>query len=367
MQKHNKPHPQLDWKIGIEIEMVAPKGVNRRDLAKAIALHFQGNVTPYFHPQVEPSKVSGQSLFKNLTPAFEVRDQHGQRIAQCVDDLTLQDDLDKTASPQAGWYRIVSDEHRLLQLVMQQADASDPLSDVLTPIAHLFGTEPQHGHGEMVRVMDQTGESIAIAAPLPGERERPCELITAPIDHNHYETLDVLLGIAHQLGFKPAAEGAIHIHFDATALMHASVLANLMRVLWQFGDELKTLVKSNPRCRRLGRWPQALYDHIQQPEWSDLDWQQATQSLAPFEVSKHCDFNIKNIIDGNVEKQTFELRILPVCLDATTTLETAKLFEAMLQWAIHADKGQQPPATLHAFMGELTLSAKIIEDWQQRL
>jgi len=298
---------QLNWKIGIEIEMVAPLGATRRDLADAIASHFNGSVVPYFHPQVEPSKVSGQPLFKNLTPAFEVLDQHGRRIVQCVDDLTLQDDLDRTASPQAGWYRIVSDEHRLLQLVMQQADAVAPISDVLTPIAHLFGTEPQYGIGGMVRVTDKTGESIAIAAPLPGERERPCELITAPISNNHYEQVDSLLGIARRLGFTPAAEGAIHIHFDATKLMNAPVLANLMRVLWRFGDELKILMKSNPRCRRLGRWSQELYDHIQQPEWSNLSWEEAKQSLVDFEITKHCDFNIKNIIQLEAEKQTFEL------------------------------------------------------------
>jgi len=363
----NLSNVQLDWKIGIEIEMIAPKGVSRRDLAEAIASHFQGHVTPYFHPQVEPSKVPGQPLFKNLTPGFEVRDQHGQRIAQCVDDLTLQDDFDRTAPAQPGWYRIVSDEHRLLQLVMQQADASAAIADVLTPIAHLFGTELQYGHGGMVRVTDQTGESIAIAAPLPGERERPCELITAPISENHHASVDVLLGIARRLGFTPAAEGAIHIHFDASALMNASVLATLMRVFWRFGDELKSLVKSNPRCRRLGRWPQALYDQTQQPEWSDLDWEEAKQSLAAFEITKHCDFNIKNIIQASADKQTFELRILPVWMETTTILEAAKLFEGILEWAIHADKGQQPPSTLHGLIDELRLSSSVAERWKQRL
>ncbi|MDQ6961269.1 MAG: amidoligase family protein, partial [Mariprofundaceae bacterium] len=221
---------EINWKIGIEIEMVAPKGASRLDLAQAIAQQYQGSVIPYFHPQVEPSKLTGQPLFKNLTPAFEVCDQHGHRIAQCVDDLTLQADFDKSTPPLSGWYRIVSDESRLIQLVMQQADPKASLSEVLKPIAQLFGTEPLHGQGGMVRITDQEGESIAIAAPLPGERERPCELITAPISSQHLNKLESLLSIARKLGFTAPIEGAVHIHFDATVLMSAPVLAKLMRV-----------------------------------------------------------------------------------------------------------------------------------------
>ncbi len=113
-------------------------------------------------------------------------DKQGCLIARCVDDLTLVEDLDKTEKPKPGWYRIVSDDTRLLQLVMCQANANDPLNNILEPIASLFTTHPEQGLGGMVCVADHTGNPIAIAAPLPGERECPCELITPHIDANHF-------------------------------------------------------------------------------------------------------------------------------------------------------------------------------------
>jgi hypothetical protein len=326
---------KLNWKIGVEVELVAPKGLNRRDLANAIARQHGGIVRPFFHPQSEPSKVPGKSLFQNLTLGFEVVDsQCGSMIAQCVDDLTLQDDFDKTHPPQPGWYRIVSDDARLLRLVMRHANPAAPLSEVLVPIAHLFGTEPKVGREGMVRVADETGASIAIAAPLPGERERPCELITPPIDTNHLERLESLLAIARSLGFTVPSEGATHIHFDAAPLQSVPVLVNIMRLLWVFGANLRQLVGTNPRCRRLGIWPQELYDFVQRPEFIALSWEEARECLAQIELSKYCDFNIKNLIHPTPAKHTFEVRIFPVWLYGQPIIEAAGLFEAILRWAM---------------------------------
>ena len=105
-------------------------------------------------------------------------------------------------------------EPRLLELILQQSDPLAPVSEVLTPIAHLFRTEPQRGQGDMVRVVDKTDAAIAIATPLPGERERPCELITPPIEENHLEQIESLLSIARSLGFTAPKEGATHIHLS---------------------------------------------------------------------------------------------------------------------------------------------------------
>ncbi|BAZ12540.1 hypothetical protein NIES4071_43710 [Calothrix sp. NIES-4071] len=49
----------LNWKIGIEIELMAPRGLSRQDLAVAIAQKYEGTVISYFHPQSEPSQVPG--------------------------------------------------------------------------------------------------------------------------------------------------------------------------------------------------------------------------------------------------------------------------------------------------------------------
>ncbi|CAA6805951.1 MAG: Amidoligase enzyme, partial [uncultured Thiotrichaceae bacterium] len=218
----------LDWKMGVEVELLAPKGRSRYDLALAIARSCSGTVNSFFHPQSEPSKVPGAPVFENLTLGFEVLDAQGDLLVCCVDDLTLQHDLDRKQAAKDGWYRIVSDDMRFLRLIMQQARANAPLPEVLEPVAKLFGSELARNPDGMVRLSDDRGVSIAIAAPLPGERERPCELVTAPIADKHHQRLHALLSIADALRFYAPVEGATHIHFDAEPLCHAPVLANLV-------------------------------------------------------------------------------------------------------------------------------------------
>lgn len=346
---------------------MAPRGLSRKDLALAIARHQGGIVCPFFHPQVEPSKVSGQPLFNSLTQGFTAMDATGEIIAQCVDDLTLQDDCDKFHPPQVGWYRIVSDDGRFLQLLMQQANPAAPVSDVLTPLAALFATEVQVGQGGMVRVTDKTGAAIAIAAPLPGERERACELITPPIETHHLARLESLLGIARALKFTAPIEGATHIHFDATALQSARVLANLMRLLWVHGAALRQLVQTNPHCRRLGKWDDAIYALVNNPEWSENSWEEARQSLEELEPTKYCDFNLKNIIYQVAEKHTFEVRIFPVWLDGETILEAAGLFEGILLWSVNSQANAIIPENINSLLKALPISAELGEIWQSRL
>ncbi len=361
---------ELNWKIGVEVELVAPKGLSRRDLALAIAQQHNGSVRTFFHPQSEPSKVPDKPVFENLTLGFEVIDSQGFMLAQCVDDLTLQDDFIKLHPPQPGWYRIVSDDSRLLRLVMLQADPIDPLAEVLIPIADLFGTELKIAKEGMVRIVDDTGASIAIAAPLPGERERPCELITPPITANHFARLEFLLAIARSKSFTVPSEGATHIHFDAKPLHSAPILANLMRLLWTFGTSLRQLVGTNSRCRRLGMWSQELYDFVQQPEFYNLPWEAARERLAQFELTKYCDFNIKNLIYPTPAKSTFEVRILPVWQHGLPIVEAAGLFEGILRWAIDF-KPNTPlkniPANMETLLCELPFSQELRQIWQARI
>ena len=335
---------ELKWKIGLEIELIAPMGLSRKDLAESIAKKYNGSVHRIFYPQSEPSQVPGTPVFQNLTLGFEVFNRQGDLIARCVDDLTLQDDLDKAKKPQPGWYRIVSDDTRLLQLVSHQSDALYSLNQVLKPIASLFGTHPEAGPEGMVRVADNTGNPIAIAAPLPGERERPCELITPPIDANHFQRLEVLLEIARSLGFTVPSEGAIHIHFDGEVLCSARVFANLVNLLWTYGEILKQLVGTNPQCRRLGLWDYSLLELVNESDFRGLTWEEAKVRLTKLQLTKYCDFNLKNLIHHIPEKHTFEVRIFPVWIHSEPILEAAMLIEAVLNHAITMPKIS--PATL---------------------
>lgn len=324
----------IAWRIGIEIELLAPLGKTRLDLAEAISRHYQGTVRRYFHPQSEPSKVPGTPIFHSLTLGFEALDGQRQRIALCVDDLTLQADLNRKAKPKPGWYRIVSDDERLLRLIEQQTDPALPLEQVMKPIADLFGTSPEAGEGGMVRVNDHYGASIAIAAPLPGERERPCELITTPIETNHEQRLGELLTIARQLQFQAPVEGATHIHFDATAMQSTNAIANFVNLYSSYGDILTQLIGTNPNCTRLGPWPKELLETVNLEGFRSLSWLEAQEQLKALKLTKYCDVNLINCIFSTANKNTIEVRILPVWLDAPPILAAAALFVALFELAL---------------------------------
>ena len=363
---------KLNWKIGFEIELLAPKGLSRKSLAESIAQANNGKVRRIFYPQSEPSHVPGTPLFHNLTLGFKVVDNQGNLIAKCVDDLTLQDDLDKSHPPQPEWYRIVSDDNRFLQLITCQADAEQSKSEVLNPIADLFGTHVESGVEGMMRVADNTGNPIAIAAPLPGERERPCEIISAPIDTNHQQKIEVLLETARLLGFTVPVEGATHMHFDAKPLCSANVFANLVNIFHTHGKNLKRLVGSNPKCTRLGSWDINLIKLVNESDFRELPWEEAKARVAKLELTKYCDFNLKNLIHPIPDKFTFEARIFPVWLDSQPIIEAAALCEAVLRYAI-SEPQISPNTTLNwelesmqKFLKTIPMSEDIRSIWLSR-
>ncbi len=360
---------QINWQIGIEVELLAPPTKSRLDLAEAICQHYRGRIGAFFHPQSEPSKVPGMPIFHNLTLGYEVVDPDRGWIAKCVDDLTLQADLNRNVPPKAGWYRIVSDDERLLRLIQQQANPQAPLTEVMIPIAGLFGTTPDRGSGGMIRVNDRMGASIAIAAPLPGERERACELITAPLKTHQQEELEVLLGLARSLEFTAPLEGATHIHFDATALQSAPAIANVVNLLWSYGDILKVLMGTNPHCQRLGKWSEDLLATVAAPEFRRLSWEEARANLSAIELTKYCDFNLFNFVHAIPDKNTIELRILPVHLHTQPILEAAALFVAILERSLESKpiKIQAPKKfsldNTKALLAMLPLATERRDDW----
>ena len=320
----------LRRKIGFEIELLAPRGMSRRDLAEALADRYGGRVRRIFYPQSEPSKVPGQYVFHNLILGFRVTDGKGNWLASCVDDLTLQGDLVKSTPPLPGWYRILSDDLRLLNLVVSQADAEAPLEKVLEPLARLFQSEVKGGPGGMFRVADADNTPVAIAAPLPGERERPCELITAPLETDHAGHLTRMLEAARELGFQVPVEGATHLHFDGAEFQNARRFSRLVQLLDERGEELKQKLGVNPNCRRLGSWPSELQETVEDPSFLKLEWPEARERLLKLPLTKYCDFNLVNLLTGKPDKTTLEIRILPVWLEPEPILEATRLVEELL-------------------------------------
>ena len=158
-------------------------------------------------------------------------------------------------------------------------------------------------------------------------------MITPPIETDHLDRLETLLGLARALDFSIPAEGAIHLHFDAAPLCSASAIANLVTLLGIHGESLKQHFGTNPHCRRLGAWPQELFELVASPAFANLVWEEAQAQLAQLKLTKYCDFNLRNLVHPIPDKHTFEVRILPVWLDGQKIVEAAMLFAAILHWA----------------------------------
>ncbi|MEM6477217.1 MAG: amidoligase family protein [Pseudomonadota bacterium] len=352
---------ELDWKVGFEIELMAPAGVSRRDLAERVAQRVGGSAMRFFHPESEPAKVPGHDVFENLTPGFTVVSGEGEWVASFVDDLTLQADFHREAKPKPGWYRIVSDDRRFLRLVEQQCDPAEPLETVLDPVAALFGTETDMHPGGMRRVNDANGASIAVGAPLPGERERPCEIVTAPIEADHHTALSALLDDAAALGFSLPRESATHIHFDARPLRSAHFMARFVTLIDRFGGDLRTMVNANPNCTRLGGWPPELAQAVARPNFATFDWDEVRATLIGLKLVKYCDFNLVNMVNQEPAKDTLEVRILPGMTDTRDILLCAALFESILRWCNEQDGPL--PDTVEALLKVIPLSDDLRKHW----
>jgi hypothetical protein len=358
----------LSWKTGFEIELMAPRGTSRRDLAERVADRVGGRVHRFFHPQSEPSAVEGRPVFENLTPGFRVSDRKGRWVASFVDDLTLQRDLDRERPPVEGWRRIVADDGRLLRLVERHCDPDEIGDSGLMPLAALFGTEIVRHPSGMVRVSDDRGRSVAIDAPLPGERERPCEIVTAPIEKDHARVLSPLLDDARALGFFVPVEAATHVHFDAAPLCSASAVAALVGLWARHGTGLKRLVGVNPRCVRLGAWPDTLAAVTEGETFAAMDWSEARTSLTAVKgMTKYCDLNLVNLINDRANKHTVEVRVLPGTLEIDEILCAAALFEGLFRWCRDAGRGVSVPAGLVELLIQIPLSEAVRMVWLDRL
>ena len=367
----------IHWKIGVEIELLAPLGKDRRLLAESLAFKIDGRVESFFHPDAEPSKVPGKRLFYNLTPAFAVFDKSEHKIAHFVDDITLLNDLDRKAISKKGWFRIVSDDPRLLRLASRYSNPDLSVEESLIALGHIFGTQPLMNNDGMSRLADEKGASIAITAPLPGERERPCEIVTMPISSDHANTLNTILNTAKEEGFLIPQEGALHIHFDATKLCSARTLLNLVNLLEPYRLLLRRLVGTNKSCRRLGAWSPQLLQIVREPSFLTLDWADVLKKFLELKdlkrvITKYCDFNIRNLLFPTGEKHTLEIRIFPVTMDTALILDMAGLFEGILRRACQDElvtdlepEFWREDAT-QIFLSKLDLDSELRARWLER-
>ena len=91
------------------MELLAPAGADRQDLADALAARCGGSVRRSFHLDSTPSPVPGIGVFRHLSPAFDVVGPDDAAVARLVDDITIEADVAPgPGSPPAGRISVVT-------------------------------------------------------------------------------------------------------------------------------------------------------------------------------------------------------------------------------------------------------------------
>ncbi len=383
---------QLRSRIGFEIELIAPPGASRLTLAERIAAEHGGRVTRFFHTDSEPSLVPGMGHFWHLTPGFDVRDRDGGPLATLVDDITIVADLRREQvqaaaqdpghrpgagagagagtgtgtgeRPDPGLYRVLSDDPRLLRLVADRTDAAAPYRTVLDDAADLFGTAVET-IGPVRRLRDRAGASIAMATALAYGRERPCEIVTPPLRHDHEAALEALLRPAREAGFGVPAEAAVHLHLDAAPFRSTAAFANLVRLFGHWGQPLRAELETNPACVRLQALPPALLELVDAdatdggaaPSGEAERWRRMQGLAAATGLTKYFDVNLTALLTDQPSRDTVEVRILPGALHGAEIARRAELVERLLARCLRPEPVPRPstddPGTARAELRRL--------------
>lgn len=347
---------RLRWRTGFEIELMAPPGRSRQSLAERLAAGCGGQVRPVWHHGSEPSLVPGLGRFLHLTRGFEVRRADDTLLCTLVDDVTLVAGLDPRAPARPGWFRILSDDARLLRLLAAHSDPGGDLDTALDAAARFWGTAVQR-IGDVYRLDDAAHATIALAAPQGGERERPCEIVTPPLTGDHRAALDELLGPARELGFTVPLEAAVHVHVDGGPFRTAPALANLVRLFAYWREPLRALLRTNPACRRLAPLPEPLVALVAGMPSSDDLRKVANESG----LSKFFDVNLTQLLTDTPLRDTVEVRILPGMIDTEDLLNRAGLVELLLERCLDPRPVPPAPADVDAAIdGLLNLAADVL-------
>jgi len=206
-----------------------------------------------------------------------------------------------------------------------------------------------------------------MAAPLAPGRERPCEIVTAPLTLDHEAALEALLRPARELGFTVPTESAVHLHVDGAPFRSAHAFANLVRLFGHWRGALHALLETNPACTRLAPMPPALLALVEEEAaaWAaatsgartgagaDVEdddvttaadgdattaggaasaerWHRLQQAAARTGLLKYMDVNLTALLTDSPARDTVEVRILPGSLSASDITGRARLVEALL-------------------------------------
>jgi hypothetical protein len=161
--------------------------------------------------------------------------------------------------------------------------------------------------------------------------------------------LESLLGPARELGFTVPQEAAVHLHFDGAPFRRAASLANVVRLFAEWRETLRTLLNTNPACRRLAPLPTELVNATKgTPSLDDL-----AEAARIGGLTKFFDVNLTQLFAEQPIRDTIEVRILPGAVAADGILDRALLIERLLDRCEDPEPLPPPSADPAAAVREL--------------
>lgn len=316
-----------DSRTGLELELLAPRGRSRVDLARVLADGLGARLEFGLKYYSEGERFEDGRPVCRLTPAVRVREADGVLVT-LVDDNTIREELDANAAPDA--FVVVMDDVRLAKWVEEKSWSTEPgPAATLRELVITFdGTLTDAGNGP--EATDRYGHPLARIGPLGAERSRVAELVTRPLRREEREKIVTqLLTAASTLGFTIPAEAALHLHLDRAPWMTTPALRRLVLGYAAQRERLREEWKPNPRCRKLGPFPEAVV-RVAREASDDLSFDIFATALKLAGVEKGLDLNLLGIVERVPLHPTLEVRALPMSLEPAEVLRSIQAVETAL-------------------------------------
>ena len=227
--------------VGLELELLAPSGKTRFDLARALAKQAGGALRLSF-------KYHGQGVLPDgrpdchLTPGARVV-VDGEWFCSLVDDPTIVDEL----APEANLCRIARTD-----------DCAVGGVDRAQLPRHVWSAEEDlRGDGGRRWIRRSVGAAAgALARESPKSACALAEVVLRPLVAKELApTLRRVMKLAASEVSTVPAEGAIHAHYDAERFRSTPVLRRLVSKWTEEREQWLAKLEPNPRCRKLGPFP----------------------------------------------------------------------------------------------------------------
>ena len=239
----------------------------------------------------------------------------GKWFASIVDDPTILDDL----APDAEAMRIArTDDVRLAAWVERNCEAPFTTGVEGRQWAALkktfAATEDEEGF------VDPWGLPLVRWHHVSAERARVCELVLRPLSQKELApTLRKVMKLARSLDFTVPSEGAIHAHFDAAPFRSTAGLRKLVLSWTRDRARLLSWLQPNPRCRKLGPFPEDVV-RVAQASSDDMSFESLAAGMLLAGLHRAVDLNLLGLVERYPKQPTIELRCLPGSLDPEATL-----------------------------------------------